>query len=83
MSRTKRKGVWIRAMKRGTYWMPGNPEFDKRHPNISNKAFEEGFNKYVGYKCDCEYCLQEDKKRIVKKLAEKEIQDFKNEIEKE
>ena len=42
MSRTKRKGVWIRAMKRGTYWMPGNPEFDKRHPNISNKAFEEG-----------------------------------------
>lgn len=81
MSRTKRKGVWIRAMKRGTYWMPGNPEFDKRHPNISNKAFEEGFNKYVGYKCDCSWCLQVSKNKTIKKIVNQEIKEFKDGIE--
>lgn len=76
MTRTRRKGIWVKLLKRGNYWMPGNPEFDKKHPNISNKAFEEGFRKYYGYKCDCSYCLQVDKHKIIKKLAKKDINDF-------
>jgi hypothetical protein len=81
MSRTKRKGVWIRALKRGTYWMPGNPEFDKRHPNVSKKEFEENFHKYVGYKCDCSWCLQISKTKIIKKIVNQEIKEFKDGIE--
>jgi hypothetical protein len=81
MSRTKRKGIWVRALKRGKYWMPGNPEFDKRHPNVSKKAFEEGYIKYVGYKCDCSWCLAIKQKKAILDIMDKEIKDFKDEVE--
>ena len=83
MSRTKRKSIYITNLKRGINWFPGNPEFDKWHPNVSKKEFEENVRKYGIYMCNCSWCRLEKRENALRKRANDEIKEFKYEPEKE
>lgn len=80
MSRTRRKGIWSHNLKHGRNWIPGNPDFDKRHEDIevTIKAFEEMNRRFMAYKCKCERCLKIAKNKFLKNYANKEIKDFDN-----